>query len=459
MAPDSRKVGMEKIRIAVIEKTIEKSIVDAFGTMLSMDLVKVGQSTDPALTENRFAASVHFTGAVIGTLSLQISHRFATMVTAAMLGTEVDAVDSEEEIKDVLGELTHIVAGSLKSDFVKAELACMLSTPTIVRGSEFKIDTGEPAGTHKWIYRCESNELVIEINVREDSDAPADFTGMDALSSDVADKKINEVDIATTVIDAVVEGFHPLLSMTFEPIEDLPAGFSLDKRTVGSVSFSGDVQGMVNLQINDAFAHSLTAAMLGNGGGTVPTEDAVFDLIREMSTIVGGGLRSAFVDAGLSCVLSHPSIANGVDFSVEPLNIINTRRFLFKVNDQVMMVDVGIQQDTGQPTVGHPGTARPADTETSPLYPDACDFSNLQLIMDIPLEVTVELGRTQATIGKLLKMNNSSVVRLRQLEGEPVDLLVNDTLVAKGEVLVENEKYGIRIVEVVSRSERVKSLQ
>jgi flagellar motor switch protein FliN/FliY len=101
---------------------------------------------------------------------------------------------------------------------------------------------------------------------------------------------------------------------------------------------------------------------------------------------------------------------------------------------------------------GHPA----AEDEGSP--EEQSEFPNLDLIMEIPLELTVELGRTAVKINKLLKMGNGAVVGLNQLEGEPVDLLVNDTLIAKGEVLVENEKYGIRIVEVVSRTERVKSL-
>jgi flagellar motor switch protein FliN/FliY len=69
------------------------------------------------------------------------------------------------------------------------------------------------------------------------------------------------------------------------------------------------------------------------------------------------------------------------------------------------------------------------------------------------------LGRTKRRVQELLKMGQGYVVGLNQLEGEPVDILVNETLVAKGEVLVEKEKYGIRIVEVVSRAERVKSLR
>ena len=79
--------------------------------------------------------------------------------------------------------------------------------------------------------------------------------------------------------------------------------------------------------------------------------------------------------------------------------------------------------------------------------------------MEIPLELTVELGRTSKRIYDVLKLSHGAVVDLMQLEGEPVDLLVNDTLIAKGEVVVEKEKYGIRIVEVVSRTERVNSLK
>jgi flagellar motor switch protein FliN len=75
------------------------------------------------------------------------------------------------------------------------------------------------------------------------------------------------------------------------------------------------------------------------------------------------------------------------------------------------------------------------------------------------LEVTVELGTTSKRVNDLLKMGHGSVVNLAQVDGEPVDLLVNDTLIAKGQVLVDKEKYGIRIVEVVSRAERVKSLK
>jgi flagellar motor switch protein FliN/FliY len=79
--------------------------------------------------------------------------------------------------------------------------------------------------------------------------------------------------------------------------------------------------------------------------------------------------------------------------------------------------------------------------------------------MDIPMEVTVELGRTRKKINDLLRIQNGSVVALQQLDGEPVVILVNKTLIARGEVVVEKEKYGIRIKEIVSRRDRLNSLR
>jgi len=204
----------------------------------------------------------------------------------------------------------------------------------------------------------------------------------------------------------------------------------------------------------------MAAAMLGIEEDEIGEEEEVFDVIRELSNIIGGNLKSSFVDVGLSCVLSTPAITNGLDFRVEALNIIKIQRFLFHVKGNTIIVDAGIKKDE----VGADADARTgaelADNGSRGL-PEACDdgLRNLDLILEIPLEVTVELGRTKKRVQELLKMGRGSVVGLNQLEGEPVDILVNGTLIAKGEVLVEKEKYGIRIAEVVSRQERVKSLK
>ena len=85
--------------------------------------------------------------------------------------------------------------------------------------------------------------------------------------------------------------------------------------------------------------------------------------------------------------------------------------------------------------------------------------SNIGMIMDVPLQVTVELGRTRKLIREILELAPGSVVELDKLAGEPVDILVNGKIVAKGEVVVIDENFGVRITGIVSMQERASTLQ
>jgi len=87
------------------------------------------------------------------------------------------------------------------------------------------------------------------------------------------------------------------------------------------------------------------------------------------------------------------------------------------------------------------------------------DDHNMDMILDIPVTIAMEIGRTKISIRNLLQLNQGSVVELDRLAGEPMDVLVNGTLVAHGEVVVVNEKFGIRLTDVVSPAERVKKLK
>ncbi len=95
----------------------------------------------------------------------------------------------------------------------------------------------------------------------------------------------------------------------------------------------------------------------------------------------------------------------------------------------------------------------PAETQDSKTPEDV----DLDLLLDIPLEIKVELGRSRIKIQKLLNLAPGSSIKLVKLEGDPVDILVNDTLIARGEVIVQNEKYGIRVTELTSRMDRIRS--
>jgi flagellar motor switch protein FliN/FliY len=113
-----------------------------------------------------------------------------------------------------------------------------------------------------------------------------------------------------------------------------------------------------------------------------------------------------------------------------------------------------------------PEVAKPART-SSTVFGNISDDAgldresakNLDLVMDIPVQLTVELGRTRMPIRNLLQLAQGSVVELDELAGEPLDVFVNRCLVAQGEVVVVNEKFGIRLTEIITPSERLKKIR
>ncbi|WP_230849161.1 flagellar motor switch protein FliN [Legionella saoudiensis] len=91
--------------------------------------------------------------------------------------------------------------------------------------------------------------------------------------------------------------------------------------------------------------------------------------------------------------------------------------------------------------------------------PHETDEEKMALISDIPVSVTVEIGRTKMTIRNLLQLNQGGIVPLDRLAGDPLDVLVNGTLVAHGEVVVVNDKFGVRLTDIVSKAERIRRLR
>jgi flagellar motor switch protein FliN len=105
-----------------------------------------------------------------------------------------------------------------------------------------------------------------------------------------------------------------------------------------------------------------------------------------------------------------------------------------------------------------PAPAASAKPDKMSGIPDT-SHRNLSLILDIPLRVAVELGRTKMVVNDLLNLGQGSVIELSKLAGEPMEVLVNDKLVARGEAVVVNEKFGVRLTDIISPSERVEQLK
>ena len=114
------------------------------------------------------------------------------------------------------------------------------------------------------------------------------------------------------------------------------------------------------------------------------------------------------------------------------------------------------QQDAGGDAVL---AERAAMSSLQPQVVEGEGEVNIENILDIPLTIAMEVGTTKITIRNLLQLNQGSVVELDRLAGEPLDVTVNGTLIAHGEVVVINEKFGIRLTDVVSPAERIKNLR
>jgi flagellar motor switch protein FliN/FliY len=113
----------------------------------------------------------------------------------------------------------------------------------------------------------------------------------------------------------------------------------------------------------------------------------------------------------------------------------------------------------------------PAKAQNQPAAPQSAQFQELKptpaagamrdmdFLLDVPLEVTVELGRTRMFIKDLLQLGQGSVIEMSKIAGEPMEILVNNKLVARGEVVVVNEKFGVRLTDIISPTERIRQLK
>ncbi|CAJ0791283.1 Flagellar motor switch protein FliN [Ralstonia psammae] len=132
--------------------------------------------------------------------------------------------------------------------------------------------------------------------------------------------------------------------------------------------------------------------------------------------------------------------------------------------DVEMTMEEAMALEAAQRAAANPPAAAPA-AESSPVFkPLTADGlggtqrNDIDMILDIPVQLTVELGRTKVPIKNLLQLAQGSVVELDALAGEPMDVLVNGYLIAQGEVVVVNEKFGIRLTDIITPSERIRKL-
>ena len=492
-----------------IKTSVSESVIDVFDTMLSLE-VKISETGAETLDGNRLMGMVKFAGEVVGIVAIQMSYDFARLMTASMQGVESGDVEGDEEIKDLLAELSNIVGGKLKSTYTDSGLYCTLTTPSVTTGSDFTMQSLNMDKYEKQVFLSQEHPIIVEVVVKQGkADSGLKASAEKKKRTPIDSEKFNAINVKTKITNSVTDVFETMLSMDVKPVEKVSKESVEGVRNVGSVNFAGDITGIINFQVSDEFARLMTASMLGMEVEELQGQEEINDFIAEISNIIGGNLKTSYLDIGIICDLSTPSITKGNDFIIESFNMTTYERFAFKSNEHDIFVEVGIKtSDILQPEplpekdihysvddgdalrriVGKEAddtsddmktisaaiekeaakTAerlKPKDTATDKdTIKEAGQLKktngivNLDVILDIPLEITVELGRTKIPIHELLEIGPGSAVSLSTLEGEPVDILANNTLIAKGIVLVKNEKYGIRITNITSSLDRIKRM-
>ena len=132
---------MSDINAVDLRGFISGAMNEVFDTMLSMDIDLADEGVQPGVNGQRIVGTVGFAGKAVGSVSIQVNDAFARSITAAMLGMEKDEIEGDEEVHDVIGELSNMIGGDLKSRLCDQGLTCDLSIPSITTGSDFKTET------------------------------------------------------------------------------------------------------------------------------------------------------------------------------------------------------------------------------------------------------------------------------------------------------------------------------
>jgi chemotaxis protein CheX len=145
---------------------ISNVVGNVFDTMLSMEVESIEGQPAETKNGNHIVGSVGFAGAVLGNLNLHVDEEFACLMTAAMLGMEVDEIEGDEEVHDVIGELCNMICGDLKSRLCDAGLTCELSIPSITTGKDFKIESRGWERSEQYRFRSHDHTAMVAVYMK-----------------------------------------------------------------------------------------------------------------------------------------------------------------------------------------------------------------------------------------------------------------------------------------------------
>ena len=361
---------MSKVENFDLRGEVRKSVFETFDTMLSLEVQEAKEPLPLPSPGTRIVGTVSFAGEVMGCVNIHLSYEFAHLITAAMLGMEPEEVEGEEEIKDVISELTNIIGGNLKSAYCDLGLQCKLSTPSITSGEDFKIESFNIEKYERFSFISQSHALTVEVGVRLELKGPQEGEedqGTEPLNLNEILEAADSNEVTTMVSSAVSSTAEAEATPQQSDTQEVEQEDSLDK-------------------------------------GSAQAETEKMEVEREANT-----------EQQEEKTFASPPIESKTSTDLKKK---------------------GLAKDKKE------GEGR-----------------NTQLILDIPLEMRFHLGYAKIKIEELLKLSEGAVIEFSRAKDDPVDVFVNQKLVARGEVVIIGEHYGIRILETVSPEERIKCLE
>jgi len=145
---------------------VTNAVNEVFDTMLTMDMEFCDADAGISVDGKRIVGSVSFAGEVMGSIGIYVSDDFARYITAEMLGMELEEIDGDEEVHDVIGEMSNMIGGNLKSRLCDAGFPCSLSIPSITSGDGFKIESLGWERHESFVFKYENHTALVEVVIK-----------------------------------------------------------------------------------------------------------------------------------------------------------------------------------------------------------------------------------------------------------------------------------------------------
>lgn len=391
---------MDKIDAMDLKTIVTNAITEVFDTMLSMEVEAVDADQQTGIDGNQVSGLIDIKGEIQGRINILVGDTFAGLMAASMLGMEPEEIEGEEEVNDVISEVLNIVGGNLKTALGNSGISCELSTPSISTGTGLGIELKDNQRLEKFAFNHQQHPIIVEISIdKEEILQPPEA------KEDVADKE------------------------TFE--------------------------GKDQFKVLDDTADKPSETEIRDQETEVGGQDDTADKPSEAE------IRDQGSKAGVQDLDDTAGKPSETDEQAEPADVASVE--ISEAGKQAEEEVTGSVDAPADKTTEAGDAPAAVDKEhvkaIEGLANKDITKSNLDLILGIPLEIIVELGQTSMKINELLTLGPGSAITLDNLEGETLNILANKKLIARGVVVVDNEKYGIRITEIVSRKKRLESLK